>query len=37
MLDGATLLDVTPALISLLLLSMLFLGLGAAVFRWRAT
>ena len=37
MLDGATLLDVTPALISLLLLSILFLGLGAAVFRWRAT
>jgi ABC-2 type transport system permease protein len=36
MLDGATLLDVTPALISLLLLSMLFLGLGAAMFRWRA-
>ena len=35
MLDGATLTDVAPALISLLLLSVLFLGLGAAVFRWR--
>ncbi len=35
MLDGATLLDVAPALISLLLLSILFLGLGAAMFRWR--
>ena len=35
MLDGATLLDVAPALISLMLLSMLFLGLGAAMFRWR--
>ena len=35
MLDGATLLDVTPALLSLSLLSMLFLGLGAAIFRWR--
>ncbi len=35
MLDGATLLDVTPALLSLLLLSLLFLGLGAAIFRWR--
>ncbi len=35
MLDGATLLDVAPALISLTLLSMLFLGLGAAMFRWR--
>ena len=35
MLDGATLIDVAPALISLTLLSMLFLGLGAAMFRWR--
>ena len=35
MLDGATLIDVAPALISLLLLSILFLGLGAAMFRWR--
>ncbi len=35
MLDGATLLDVAPALVSLLLLSILFLGLGAAMFRWR--
>ncbi len=35
MLDGATLIDVAPALISLLLLSILFLGLGAAIFRWR--
>ena len=35
MLDGATLVDVAPALISLLMLSILFLGLGAAMFRWR--
>ncbi len=35
MLDGATLVDVAPALISLSLLSILFLGLGAAMFRWR--
>jgi ABC-type multidrug transport system permease subunit len=37
MLDGATLIDVAPALIALLLLSVLFLGLGAAMFRWRAS
>jgi ABC-type multidrug transport system permease subunit len=35
MLDGATLIDVAPALVSLLLLSVLFLGMGAAMFRWR--
>ena len=35
MLDGATLLDVAPALISLSIMSLVFLGLGAAVFRWR--
>ena len=35
MLDGATLIDVAPALVSLLLLSVLFLWLGAAMFRWR--
>ena len=35
MLDGATLLDVTPALISLSVMSVVFLGLGAAMFRWR--
>jgi ABC-2 type transport system permease protein len=37
MLDGAMLIDVAPALISLLLLSTVFLGLGAAMFRWRAS
>lgn len=36
MLDGATLLDIAPALLSLLLLSAVFLGAGATVFRWRA-
>ena len=35
MLDGATLLDVAPALISLSIMRLLFLGLGAAMFRWR--
>lgn len=35
MLDGATLVDVAPALISLLVMSLVFLGLGAAMFRWR--
>jgi len=37
MLDGATLVDVAPALLSLLLMSVVFLGLGAAMFRWRAS
>ncbi|MFQ6005924.1 MAG: ABC transporter permease [Woeseia sp.] len=36
MLDGATLVDVAPALIWLTILSLLFLGLGAAMFRWQA-
>jgi ABC-type polysaccharide/polyol phosphate export permease len=35
MLDGATLLDVAPALISLSIMSLVFLGLGATLFRWR--
>jgi ABC-type multidrug transport system permease subunit len=35
MLDGATLVDVAPALLSLSLMSIVFLGLGAAIFRWR--
>jgi ABC-type multidrug transport system permease subunit len=35
MLDGATLLDVAPALISLSIMSLVFLSLGAAMFRWR--
>ena len=35
MLDGATLVDVAPALIALSLLSFVFLGFGAAMFRWR--
>ena len=35
MLDGATLLDVAPALVSLLILSLIFLWFGAAMFRWR--
>ncbi len=35
MLDGATLVDVAPALLSLSLMSIVFLGLGAAMFRWR--
>ena len=35
MLDGATIFDVAPALLSLSLMSIVFLGLGAAMFRWR--
>ena len=35
MLDGATLVDVAPALLSLTLMSVIFLGLGAVMFRWR--
>jgi ABC-2 type transport system permease protein len=35
MLDGATLVDIAPALLSLSLMSVIFLGLGAAIFRWR--
>jgi ABC-type multidrug transport system permease subunit len=35
MLDGATLVDVAPALLSLSLMSVVFLGAGAAMFRWR--
>ncbi len=34
MLDGATLPDIAPRLLSLMLLSMLFLVVGATVFRW---
>lgn len=37
MLDGATLFDVAPQLIALMVMSIVFLGLGAAIFRWRAT
>ena len=37
MLDGARLIDVAPALVSLLLLSVIFLSMGAAIFRWRPT
>lgn len=36
MLDGATLADLVPQLLVLLLLSTLFLTIGAAIFRWRA-
>jgi len=36
MLDGATLLDVAPSLLALLAMSTLFLGIGAATFRWRS-
>jgi ABC-2 type transport system permease protein len=36
MLDGATLVDVAPALLSLTLMSAVFLGAGALMFRWRA-
>ncbi|MBT8087379.1 MAG: ABC transporter permease [Gammaproteobacteria bacterium] len=35
MLDGATLLDVAPALLALTLLSAVFIVVGAKVFRWR--
>jgi ABC-type multidrug transport system permease subunit len=35
MLDGATLFDIAPALLSLALMSVVFLGAGAAMFRWR--
>ena len=35
MLDGAGLTDIAPALISLGAMSALFLGVGAALFRWR--
>jgi ABC-type multidrug transport system permease subunit len=35
MLDGATLVDVAPQLVSLMAMSIVFLGLGAAIFRWR--
>jgi ABC-2 type transport system permease protein len=35
MLDGATIFDVAPQLISLMAMSIVFLGLGAAIFRWR--
>ena len=35
MLDGATLADVAPALIALTAMSIVFLGVGAAIFRWR--
>jgi len=33
-LDGATFLDVAPSLAALMALSMLFLAIGAAIFRW---
>jgi len=35
MLDGARLVDVAPALLSLSLMSVVFLGAGALMFRWR--
>lgn len=35
MLDGATLLDVMPQLTALVAMSIVFLGTGAAIFRWR--
>jgi ABC-type multidrug transport system permease subunit len=35
MLDGATLGDIAPQLVLLLTMAAVFLGLGAAVFRWR--
>jgi len=35
MLDGATLAEVAPALFALTAMSVVFLGLGAAIFRWR--
>jgi ABC-type multidrug transport system permease subunit len=35
MLDGATLIDIAPAILSLALMSVVFLGAGAAMFRWR--
>lgn len=34
MLDGATIVDVAPNLIALTLLSVVFIGVGAKVFRW---
>lgn len=34
MLDGATLSDIAPQLLSLLAMSIVFLALGAAIFRW---
>jgi ABC-type multidrug transport system permease subunit len=34
MLDGATIADVAPSLIALTLLSMVFIGIGARLFRW---
>jgi ABC-type multidrug transport system permease subunit len=33
-LDGATLIDVGPSLVALLVQSVVFLGIGAAIFRW---
>lgn len=36
MLDGATLTEIAPQLITLILLSTVFLTMGAAMFRWRA-
>ena len=35
MLDGASLSDVAPQLISLMVMSIVFLALGAVIFRWR--
>lgn len=35
MLDGATLADVAPQLSALVVMSIVFLGIGAAIFRWR--
>jgi ABC-type polysaccharide/polyol phosphate export permease len=34
MLDGATIPDIAPSLVTLTLLSVVFLGLGARFFRW---
>ena len=37
MLDGATLADVAPQLMALTVMSVIFLGIGAAIFRWRSS
>jgi ABC-type multidrug transport system permease subunit len=34
MLDGATLADIAPSLLTLSLLSVVFLAIGARIFRW---
>jgi ABC-type multidrug transport system permease subunit len=37
MLDGATLTDVAPQLLTMSAMAIIFLAFGAAVFRWRPT